>query len=293
MLTRLNDGQTIQDKELNIHVDTCGNVYLQLRGENMISQSNEDSNPYLYSESQSFPLYQININNKDEIYFEDGNYEIINDEDNEDDIESDKDSKKKRKKHKKKQMLRQFSNVLVPKNSRKKKVRTNNDNDDNNNDDDDDDNNSCEENSDEENSDKDVNEDNEDNDNEDYENYDCDYDYENNLKKENNKIFPEMKKYKILPNHKYKLKTDEFSFAKMTNDIEINKRMNGTELALYDTLIYNSKGSVIFKSSADDYVLYRLNIYHDGRLVFRPIGGTNKHYAVYLDNDLVPKLIRI
>lgn len=286
MLTRLSDGQTIQDQELDIHLDTCGNVYLQVKNI-MINQSNEDSNLYPTSTSTSL-LYQININNKDEIYFEEGDYKIIDDEE-----DNNEDSKKRNKKYKKKQMLRQFSNVLIPKNNcKKKKVKTNDSDNDNDNDDNDD-NNSNEEDE-EENDEEEKLELGEGNsDNEDYENYDCDYDYENNLKKEINKIFPETKKYKILPNHKYKLKTDEFSFAKMTCDIEVNKRMNGTELALYDTLVYDSKGSVIFKSSADDYVLYRLNIYHDGRLVFRPIGGQNKHYAVYLDNNNIPKLIKI
>jgi len=251
MLSRTSDGKTITDIQINVCLDTYGNTYLQV---------DQDNNNKINDKNL---MYQINIDNKDEIYFEEGLYQEI--EDNEIDEHKLKKKNKKRK--------RQFSNVLIQ--NKKNKDKDNEDSDDN-----------SEADSEEDNSDNDENEGDED------ENYDCDYDYENNLAKHIKKLFPENCNYKILPNHKYKEKINEFVFATMENSISVKKRDGGLELALYDCIIYDNNFNVIFTSSADEYILYRLNIYNDGRLVFRPIGGENKHYAVYV-NDNKPELIRI
>jgi len=260
MLTRTLDNIIIESNkntDLDISFDVCGNCYLNQNG----------SNEY----------YQININNKDEIYFEhfiiEGNNAKIR--------------------------MNKLINVNSHNNSNTNDLNNNKetdnkncDNENSNNDDydtDDEDEDEDDDNNVDEDADEDV-----DNDSDNDENFENRDEYEKKIKMKQ-KLFPEENDYKIEQITKTKKK---FSFASLSqnSNIKMHKKDVCDTLSLYSTIVYDRKNldkfSVVFTSNAEDYVLYRLNVYGDGRLIFRPIGNINKHYAVSMQ-DNKPILFKI
>lgn len=218
--------QTDKTIDGNICFDTNGNAYLCVVP-NDTNQSVQDA-AYINNLNS---LYQINVNNRDEPYFEKGEFKIINDD--------------------KSQQINLLDIIAKS---------------DNSNEDDD--------KSDEEDEIKEVEED----------------------------YFPENKKY-IIDNknvhgddnsdeYNDNLEGDEFLFAGNDN-INVNEREFGDTKALYDTIVYDQNFTVCFKTCADSYILYRLNIYYDGRIIMRPICGIDKHYRVYLNQQGELYLVKI
>lgn len=66
--------------------------------------------------------------------------------------------------------------------------------------------------------------------------------------------------------------------------IDINDRINGDIMALYDTYIYDDK--LLFKSnSSDDSSIGRFRIFTNGTIYFRMIGYPESKYTLQLQND--------
>ena len=77
-----------------------------------------------------------------------------------------------------------------------------------------------------------------------------------------------------------------FSIRKNLDDDElINSREHGDVCALYDTYIYDHN-MLCFKSSAQNNdSCYRIKLYSNGNIIFRPIGYSEQNYKLILDND--------
>jgi hypothetical protein len=256
MLTRSLDNTVLFDNALTnvtVSFDVCGNCYLSVLG--------------------SKDFYQINIDNKDEIYLE---QEIYNSTGS----------------------TKLETNRLIQTEDGKDKMlddgfigtSTTIESDEEDNYESDNEEYSEDEESEEENNCNDE-ENDEDDDEDDY--VEDEEEKKERYKKEKlmQSLFPEQSKYRIENKLGNKSKR-KFTFASTKSKIKIHKKGMCNTLALYESIMYDESLSVIFKSSADNYILYRLNIYNDGRLVFRPIGGMNKHYAVTIKDD-VPSLFRI
>jgi len=222
MLTRSIDNQ-VTDKQIILNFDICGNAYLKVNENN---------------------IYQINIDNKDEIYLEKGRYDILDtiklsieklnqnvesdDEEFFDGIENISDDEEYN------------DSYIKAKREEEKEMLIESDDEDE--------------------------------------------------ETQTVKLFPEDEKYEKQKSTNKK----KFTFASYTSEcIDVNVRKYGDIKALYDTIVYDEKCNIIFKTFADDFIMYRLNIYYDGRLVFRPIGGTNLHYAVSFDSNNEIILFRI
>lgn len=244
MLTRTLDNQVIYNHPetvVTVSFDICGNCYL--------------------STQNSYSLYQINIDNKDEIYLE---QEVYNSSG----------------------MTKLVPNKIIQIEKGKDKIVNNNENEEEKEEED--------EEQEQEQEQEDMEESEEDYSEEDSDKEEMEMNAKELAKKNKliRKLFPEQIKYRIESSDNNKKSKKKFSFASTKNKIKIHKKDTCETLALYESLVYDESFSVIFTSTADNYVLYRLNVYHDGRLVFRPIGGVNKHYAVTL-KDGVPSLFRI
>lgn len=88
----------------------------------------------------------------------------------------------------------------------------------------------------------------------------------------------------------------QFSFwtQNIENDIDINERVNGDIMALYDTYIYDNNDNLIFKSSSRDASsIYRIKIYQRGDIFFRPIGYKEMKYKIINENDVLSFVICI
>ena len=95
----------------------------------------------------------------------------------------------------------------------------------------------------------------------------------------------------IVPEYDYGEQNVKFVFwsSEFTDQIKIYYRKNGDITALYDTYIYNVDNKLIFKSnSSDDSAIYRIRIYPDGHIYFRPIGHQEKKYNLkVIDNEII------
>lgn len=71
-----------------------------------------------------------------------------------------------------------------------------------------------------------------------------------------------------------------------TDQIKVCYRKHGDIMALYDTYIYDQNNQLIFKSnSSDDSSIYRIRIYPNGEIHFRPIGHSEKKYHLQVLGD--------
>ena len=78
-----------------------------------------------------------------------------------------------------------------------------------------------------------------------------------------------------------------FSHNSINDIIPINMRQNGDICALYDTYVYNET-NLCFKSNSNDEIsYYRIRLYNNGDLFFRPIGYSEKLYKLHIINDPV------
>lgn len=76
--------------------------------------------------------------------------------------------------------------------------------------------------------------------------------------------------------------------------IDIDMRTNGDICALYDTYIYDSNNNLCFKSNSDSNTsYYRLKIFDDGKIFFRPIGYTEKSYILTMNEKNEPSFTKI
>lgn len=80
----------------------------------------------------------------------------------------------------------------------------------------------------------------------------------------------------------------QFNFWASSPDspIEINYREDGDITALYDVYIYDEHNNLIFKStSKQEDSIYRLRIFYNGDIYFRPIGYTENRYILKIDDS--------
>lgn len=69
------------------------------------------------------------------------------------------------------------------------------------------------------------------------------------------------------------------------NSVPVRSREYGDVAALYDTYVYDLEGLLKFKSSSSfDNSVYRLRVFEEGRIFFRPIGETEKEYKIMDEN---------
>ncbi|QKF93740.1 hypothetical protein QKU48_gp0282 [Fadolivirus algeromassiliense] len=83
--------------------------------------------------------------------------------------------------------------------------------------------------------------------------------------------------------NKYGTQNIKFNFWNSSTDIniEINNRKDGDISALYDTFIYDEYNNLIFKSTShDEYSIYRIKIFSNGDIFFRPIGYSEHKYKI-------------
>ena len=78
----------------------------------------------------------------------------------------------------------------------------------------------------------------------------------------------------------------KFVFSHNNSIIPINMRNNGDICALYDTYIYNDANCLCFKSNSNDEIsYYRIRLYNNGDIYFRPIGYSEKLYKLIITNS--------
>ena len=75
-----------------------------------------------------------------------------------------------------------------------------------------------------------------------------------------------------------------FSKSENYNNYDINYRVDGDIMALYDTYIYEDK--LIFKStSPDNSSIYRLRLFANGECYFRSIGNNEEKYFLIIQKN--------
>lgn len=78
----------------------------------------------------------------------------------------------------------------------------------------------------------------------------------------------------------------EFYRSNQSIDIHINNYVDEEIMALYDTYIYDD--SLIFKSnSIDSSSIYRMRIYKNGDIYFRPIGYSERKFNLSVNNGIM------
>lgn len=67
------------------------------------------------------------------------------------------------------------------------------------------------------------------------------------------------------------------------------KLLNREDISLYDLILYDESNNIILATSFKNYIpMYRINLYKNGFLTFRPISETLKTYIIkVIDNKLV------
>lgn len=88
----------------------------------------------------------------------------------------------------------------------------------------------------------------------------------------------------------------EFKFWSSSPDqsFKINSRENGDIAALYDVFIYDENDNLIFKSvSSENNSIYRIRLFMNGELFFRPIGYTENKYVFELNKYNVLELLKL
>ena len=89
--------------------------------------------------------------------------------------------------------------------------------------------------------------------------------------------------------NKYGIDNLEFLFWGY-NDISVNYREDGDISSLYDTYVYGKGNTLIFKSnSKDENSIFRLMVYQNGDIHFRPISENAKIYHMSINdkNELI------
>jgi len=83
--------------------------------------------------------------------------------------------------------------------------------------------------------------------------------------------------------NKYGHQNHKFNIYKSGPDagVDVQMRMNGDIMALYDTYLYDLNNNLVLKTnSKDNSSIYRFRIFANGDIWFRPIGETETKYVL-------------